>query len=562
MMKKNNETVINPGLPSEQTVINQQAALTSINDFIDHESLVKPGDKLCDKYIVQEKLQVQSGEADLFICTYGKGKYVAKVYRRKVAIKTEVTDALAGVYSPYIAQIFDLGSFNGFPVEILPYYQNGSVLGKRFSFEQLKQNIIPALNEGLRVLHDNGIIHKDLKPSNIMLNADGRTVSIIDFGISSIRDEGSTVIVTKTGMTPDYSAPETFRGLFLNESDYYSLGITIFELFTGHTPYSQIQGEELERMLSIQRIPLPEDMPSELKNLVTGLTYPDITNRKDKTNPNRRWTYEEVNNWCNGISQPIPGLSSQNAYISGEQIRPYKFLGKTYTKTNELVDAFVENWEDGKKQLFRGLLSAYFKPFDPELAGICIDAEESVDRNDADIIFFKTLYEINPDLQALVWKGQKFFDLEEFGVKLLEKLRLNEDSMDSLTDEFLTKGVLSAYYEIQHNKVEDSNSQVLKAFESKRKALLGSVREKKADNYQLAFVLSGRREFVIDGLIFNNTEQLVQHLSKVFDKDPKSFTALCDKLIYDDNTLDIQFESWLIALGKKEEIQKWKLSIN
>ena len=98
------------------------------------------------------------------------------------------------------------------------------------SAPQLKNNIIPALNEGLKVLHDNGIIHKDLKPSNIMLNADGRTVSIIDFGISSIREEGSTVIVTKTGMTPDYSAPETFRGLFLSESDYYSLGITIFEL--------------------------------------------------------------------------------------------------------------------------------------------------------------------------------------------------------------------------------------------------------------------------------------------------------------------------------------------
>lgn len=564
-MAKINETQINSEMLGNSTVLNKQSSSrtydqTRINTAIEAESSISAGIILCGKYTVQEKLNVQSGEADLFICTYGKGKYVAKVYRRKMAIKTEVTEALAGVYSPYIAQMFDLGDYKGFPVEILPYYQNGSVQGKRFSYEQLRQNIIPALNEGLKVLHDNGIIHKDLKPSNIMLNADGRTVSIIDFGISSIREEGSTVIVTKTGMTPDYSAPETFRGLFLSESDYFSLGITIFELFTGHTPYAQLQGEELERILSIQKIPLPKDMPEELKELITALTYSDITNRRDKTNPNRRWTYEEVANWYNGIRQPIPGSSAEYVLESEDHIRPYKFLGKSYTSSKELVKAFNENWDEGKKQLFRGLLSAYYKQFDQEMAGKCMDAEDAAEHGDTDVIFFGILYEMDPELKDFVWKGRTYKDLSQMGEKLLDCLRQENTSMNSFIDEILKKRIMSTYYEIQYKEKYDEHISLLKSFETKRNNFTKDSREKQIDNYQLAFILYGNKDLLIDGVSFSTPDDLTNYLSKLLDSSFDKFNSFCGKLLSDDFVLNLQFESWLIAMGKKEEIEKWRTS--
>ena len=100
------------------------------------------------------------------------------------------------------------------PFEVLPYYKNGSLQGRKFSLDELKKTIIPCINEALHVLHQNDIIHKDLKPSNIMLLDDNKRVAIIDFGISSVVEQGNTVLVTKTGMTPEYSAPETFRDLF------------------------------------------------------------------------------------------------------------------------------------------------------------------------------------------------------------------------------------------------------------------------------------------------------------------------------------------------------------
>ena len=187
-----------------------------------------------------------------------------------MAIKPEISQKLMNIKSKYVAAIYETGEVNGFPMEIIPYYRYGSLQGRKYTYEQLKKDVIPSLNEGLKVLHDNGILHKDLKPSNIMVGDNLKDVAIIDFGISSAREDNNTIIVTKTGMTPEYSAPETFRNLFLEESDYYSLGITLYELFCGYTPYNNMEQEAIEQYISVQRIPFPDDMPEDLQNLIAA----------------------------------------------------------------------------------------------------------------------------------------------------------------------------------------------------------------------------------------------------------------------------------------------------
>lgn len=393
-----NATVLNTAVNSNATVLN-----TDIVSSVE----IQKGTVLCDDYIVNGKLNIPTGEADLYLCTKKRQTYVAKVYRRKSAIKDEIIKKLLSINSPYVAKIYASGSFNGFPVEILPYYKNGSLKGEKFTLEELREEVIPSLNEGLHALHEVGIIHKDLKPSNIMLSDDGQSVAIIDFGISSVRENDATVVVTRTGMTPEYSAPETFRNAFLEESDYYSLGITIFELYYGKTPYDNMDKEKIAQYVAVQKIPLPDDMPQDLKDLVNGLTYPDITNRKDKSNPNRRWGYEQVKAWCEGKAQELPG--SNNAVVfNAETMKPYPFMGKAYTNRSEFVEALATNWNDGKKQLFRGLISGFFKGFDPETAGHCIDAEEAVEKDKKleDITFFKALYKIDSSNTKLMWKGR------------------------------------------------------------------------------------------------------------------------------------------------------------
>ena len=123
----------------------------------------------------------------------------------------------------------------------MPYYRGDSLdafvrNGGTFSLEDLKSAIIPSLLESLKSIHEIGIIHKDLKPANIIVNEEDQNLVLIDFGISTETD-GRTIVVTQTGKTPFYAAPETVSGAFSIYSDYYSLGICIYELYTGYTPF-------------------------------------------------------------------------------------------------------------------------------------------------------------------------------------------------------------------------------------------------------------------------------------------------------------------------------------
>ena len=132
-----NETVINPAL--------QQSSPTAINNEIveqynrqngigsQTDQPIKEGTEICSKYIVKRQLEVSSGEADLYLCSHGSTEYVAKVYKRQFAIKQEVIDKLMTIDSPYVARLYETGLYNGYPVEILPFYANGSLQGGHHS---------------------------------------------------------------------------------------------------------------------------------------------------------------------------------------------------------------------------------------------------------------------------------------------------------------------------------------------------------------------------------------------------------------------------------------------
>ena len=559
-----NETQINGEIVNgNATVINsslqQSGSETVINPIAAGTTGIVTGQVLCEKYSVVKKMDIVTGEADLYITEYEGTQYVAKVYRRKVAIKPEISRKLMNIKSKYVASIYETGEIDGYPIEIIPYYKNGSLQGRKYTFEQLKNDIIPSLNEGLKVLHDNGILHKDLKPSNIMVCDNQKDVAIIDFGISSAREDNNTIIVTKTGMTPEYSAPETFRNLFLEESDYYSLGITLYELFCGYTPYNNMEQEAIEQYISVQRIPFPDDMPVELQNLIAACTYYDITNRKNKTNPNRRWTYEEVKKWCAGIKQVIPGEGIGNSKTG--DMNPYKFMGETYVEVSELTKALALNWNEGKKQLFRGILSEFFKSCNPEIAGFCIDAEEEATRVNGrdDIIFWKLLYKLNPNTTDFYWKGHVYQGLPALGREILEKLWKNDTGNDAYYYEVLNEKILSKYVEMKAGK-NKTLLEAVKGLEDGHK-LADNQRAKQKNLYLMAYMLSGQKLMHFDGMEFRTVGEFADYMKELLDDSYEKFESACHNLIdYDDN-LDVQFESWLLALGKKKELKAWRDAI-
>ena len=549
-----NVTQVNNSI-NNQTVVNKSSSATTINTAA-NGNVLATGTVLNDKYVIKNKLTVSTGEADLYLCEYEGIEYIAKVYRRSVAIKPQVVEAIKSLNSPYVATIFETDTINGFPYEILPYYKQGSLQGRRYTFDGIKNYVLPCINEGLKALHSIGIVHKDLKPSNIMLLDNNKGVAIIDFGISSLMERGNTVLVTKTGMTPEYSAPETFRNLFLDESDYYSLGITLYELFTGNTPYKNMSAEEIAQYTAVQRIPFPDNMPVELQNLITGVTYFDITNRNNKKNPNRRWTYDEVKNWCEGKQQAIPGAGVYNGNISN--IPAYSFNGQKYSDTDKLIAAFGENWKDGKKQLYRGLMSGFFKTFDPEIAGYCLDAEDEASKSGAndDLVFWNLLYKISPEATSFYWDGRVYESLVILGEEILNHLRNDIKSNYAFWSDILSNGLISSYTKRLMSENKDLID-ALKGIESAFK-YSKSDRETLIAYYLLGYILSGKKTLIIDKSEFDSVDALAAYMKELLDKSYEEFEKFCHKMIAYDDTLDVQFEAWLISIGKRNELENWK----
>ena len=512
------KTQVNPNINATQinpSINNATAVNTEINAY---QNDVKIGTVLGGKYKITQPLSSKTGEADIYICEYQGEKYAAKIYRRQTSVKKEVIEALRYIDSQHIAKLYETGLYNGRTYEIITYFRNGSLQGKRFTLDGLKKTIIPSVNEALRVLHDTGTIHKDLKPSNIMYLNNYSGVALIDFGISSVVDEGNTVLVTKTGMTPEYSAPETFRG--------------------------------------IQRIPFPADMPQELIKLILGLTYYDITNRNDPSNPNRRWTFNEVDNWLKGIDQPVPGESKSQA---ADTIPAYTFLKKKYYDTQSLTEALAVNWKDGKRQLYRGLLSGFFKGVNPEVADYCMDAEEEANNRskNEDVIFWNLLYRINPDLSGFYWCGRSYGSVVELGNEMLEKLWANDMSDESFWQEILVNKLLSSYLS-NTNSQNQSLKNAVNALESSFWINKSNKREQLVNYYTMAYLLSGKRVFCTGGKKMNDVSELTAYMKELLDSSYERFETFCHSMIDYDNTLDAQLEAWLIALGKRNELEKWK----
>ena len=554
-------TEINSALRGKDTVINSDIQLdnpnfTVVNPKVQNYTVdISAGTAIVGKYVVEYPLCTNTGEANLYLCTYHNRSYVAKVYRRQKAIKDDIILALETVNSPYVATLYETGTWNGAPFEIIPFYKYGSLEGKTIPFLQLRTSIIPALNTGLHELHQKSIIHKDLKPSNIMICDDQKSVAIIDFGISSIREGGNTVVVTNTGMTPEYSAPETFRNLFLEESDYYSLGITIYELYTGHTPYSGFSKDVIEQYIAVQKIPFPKDFPTELEKLITGLTYNDITNRKDKSNPNRRWTYEEVKLWCAGEDVPVPGGRITSESDVSEKIPPFTFQYKKYTNVADLADALGEDWKNGKRRLYRSLLTQYFTSVNQEVASHCMDAEEAVRRNVAreDVEFFCLLYKMYPHLKSFHWVEYHFKNMHELGTTILDGLRKNNQATVSMVDVFIQNRLFSQREEIVGFNNRSRSIQVAtiesKYIIAKRSSDRNTMLQQM---FLVGYLYSESKELVTGKDTFDSFQGLTAYIKTILAND-KKIDMLSSELIAKTQAGGKvpapQFAAWLFSLG-------------
>ena len=147
----------------------------------------------------------------------------------------------ANLNHPNIVQIFDWG-IEEEPYFVMEYIEGNtltSIISSKRSVSLSDALFIGAqVANGLQAAHSQGLVHRDIKPGNIMITPDGK-VKVTDFGIVSIQDEESDI--TKTGSilgTASYISPEQAQGKSVSiQSDLYSLGTVLYELITGNPPF-------------------------------------------------------------------------------------------------------------------------------------------------------------------------------------------------------------------------------------------------------------------------------------------------------------------------------------
>ena len=209
--------------------------------------MLVPGSYVINRYEIIAKIG-SGGMADVY-------KAKDHVLNRLVAIKvlkqeysTDATfvkkfrveaQSAAGLSHPNIVSVYDVGEDDGVYFIVMELVQGITL--KNYIDMKGKLDIREALNisvqiaSGLSAAHENRIIHRDIKPQNIIMSRDGK-VKVTDFGIAKVAD--STTVTTTAAGTVHYISPEQARGGYSDErSDIYSLGITMYEMVTGRVPF-------------------------------------------------------------------------------------------------------------------------------------------------------------------------------------------------------------------------------------------------------------------------------------------------------------------------------------
>ncbi|HXV63984.1 MAG TPA: serine/threonine-protein kinase [Vicinamibacteria bacterium] len=133
---------------------------------------------------------------------------------------------------------------------------------------------------GVDHAHRQGILHRDLRPGNVLVTPEGR-IKITDFGTSrflEVSDRASTVIGS-----PPYMAPEQFRGRGVFASDIYSIGVMMYEMMTGVLPYFSADPRRLEQMAASGRFTRPRErnrgIPPEIDEIIVKALAPQVSDR-------------------------------------------------------------------------------------------------------------------------------------------------------------------------------------------------------------------------------------------------------------------------------------------
>lgn len=204
---------------------------------------------------------------------------------RRFAREAAVT---AGLRTPGVPAVYDVGTYEGGLFLVLELI-TGRTLGDLMAEEgplpvAWAAGIAAQVTAVLAAAHEGGLVHRDVKPQNLMLTGDG-AVKVLDFGVAALVDQSTISRITRTGQpigTLAYMAPEQLHGRPVTaRTDLYALGCVLYEMLAGHRVFTAGSPAALMHLL-LEQAPAPlhrDDLPEELNALLRQLLEKDPARR-------------------------------------------------------------------------------------------------------------------------------------------------------------------------------------------------------------------------------------------------------------------------------------------
>ena len=273
----------------------------------------------------------------------------------------------ASLRHPHIVRVYDFDIQHGTPFLVLDYAPNGSLASKYKGQRLSPGTIILYLKQiapALQYAHDNHLIHRDIKPDNILIGSQDELL-VSDFGIAVIAKTGRTSIQStyNIGGTPFYMAPEMFRGKPEKASDQYSLGIMVYSWLCGHPPFTEGDFIQLGFQHAAEPVPSLLEQVSTLSPQVEQVVMRALAKNAQDRFPSVQTFADALEAVYRGSVPPPDTVASRPVTIPAAMVPVHKLaippkgpiLGTTLLKyTGHSGDVYAAAWSPDGSRLASG----------------------------------------------------------------------------------------------------------------------------------------------------------------------------------------------------------------
>ena len=366
-----------------------------------------------------KNLSENSGEAQVFLVKRDQEEFVLKVYYPNFDVNKRLLQVIRSFQFEMIVQLFDYGKTyvegkNRY-YELMEYLKGGTLRDLKLNgdFNRFRRLALQSA-ASLAYCHQNGVIHKDIKPTNFFFRDEEQQQLVLgDFGISTLQEGESKSIRTTQARTPIYAAPEMYTDVIdgvveiTPAVDYYSLGMTLFAIWLGENPMSSN-----ERIMMKQknegRLPRLNELPDKVRQIVQGLT---------SVNQQTRWKYDEVERWFLGEDVPVD-TSSPSLRYRGFLVDPDHNL--VADNVHDLVSLLVDREELGINYLYNGRIVEWLgQSGNTKLVELVKDIIVNQYPADKRSGFHLALYTMDPTLPYRDVQGNACDDVHAIAMSLL-----------------------------------------------------------------------------------------------------------------------------------------------